>query len=78
MIRLTEDIMAEIQKRECAPLESFIFTMRLQMWPIFQKVMQENIDAVKKYAEGSSSGYFRSRVVTTDAVVVSVSLCVHY
>ena len=77
MIRLTEDIMAEIQKRECAPLESFIFTMRLQMWPIFQKVMQENIDAVKKYAEGGSSGYFRSKVVTTDAVVVSVSLCVH-
>lgn len=72
MIRLTEDVMAEIQKRGCSPLESFVFTMRLQMWPIFQKAMQENVDAVKKYAEGSSSSYFRSKVVTTDSVVSSV------
>ncbi|THH27285.1 hypothetical protein EUX98_g6907 [Antrodiella citrinella] len=72
MIRLTEDIMAEIKKRECSPLESFIFTMRMQMWPIFQKAMQENVEAVKRYAEGTSSGYFRAKIVTTDGVVSSI------
>ncbi|KAH8105951.1 Vps52-domain-containing protein [Cristinia sonorae] len=72
MIRLTEDVMAEIQKRNCAPLESFIFTMRLQMWPIFQKAMQENIDALKKYTEGSTSGYFRTKITSTDSGVSSI------
>lgn len=72
MIRLTEDIMAEIQKRECVPLESFIFTLRLQMWPIFQKIMADNVEALKKYAEGSSGSYFRSKVTSTDGVVTAV------
>ena len=70
--------MAEIQKRGCTPLESFIFTIRLQMWPIFQKAMQDNIDSVKRYAEGSSSGYFRAKVTTTDAVVSTVRICPRY
>ncbi|TCD70828.1 hypothetical protein EIP91_001518 [Steccherinum ochraceum] len=72
MIRFTEDVMAEIQKRGCSPLETYIFTMRLQMWPIFQKSMQENIDAVKRYADGTSTGYFRAKVITTDSVVATI------
>ena len=74
MIRLTEDVVAEVSKRQCVPLESFVFGIRLQMWPIFQKAMADHIDALKKLAEGSSSGYFRSKVVTSDAAVLSVRL----
>ncbi|OBZ70084.1 Vacuolar protein sorting-associated protein 52 A [Grifola frondosa] len=56
MIRLTEDVMAEVQKRDCGPLETFIFGIRLQMWPLFQKSMAEHIDSLKKFAEGATSG----------------------
>lgn len=72
MIRLVEDVMAEVQKRGCTPLENFIFSIRLQMWPAFQKGMADNIEALKKYAEGASAGYFRRGSVTTDASVATV------
>ncbi|KAI0071087.1 hypothetical protein K474DRAFT_1712758 [Panus rudis PR-1116 ss-1] len=72
MIRLVEDVMAEVQKRGCVPLENFIFSIRLQMWPVFQKGMADNIDALKKYAEGASAGYFRRGAVTTDASVATI------
>ncbi|KAI0939262.1 hypothetical protein AcV5_000731 [Taiwanofungus camphoratus] len=72
MIRLTEDVMAEVQKRNCSPLETFIFGIRLQMWPIFQKSMAGYIDALKKLAEGAISGYFRRGIATTDAAVLSI------
>jgi hypothetical protein len=72
MIRLTEDVMAEIQKRACPPAESFVFGLRLKMWPVFQKAMTEHVDALKKLAEGASTGYFSRAVATTDAVVSTV------
>jgi len=72
MIRLTEDVMAEVQKRACPPAESFIFSLRLKMWPVFQKVMTEHVEALKKLAEGASAGYFSRAVATTDAVVSSI------
>ncbi|KII95248.1 hypothetical protein PLICRDRAFT_169917 [Plicaturopsis crispa FD-325 SS-3] len=72
MIRLTEDVMNEVQKRGCSPLESYIFGMRLQMWPVFQKAMSENVDALKKLAEGTSTGYFSRGATTTDALVSSI------
>jgi len=72
MIRLVEDIMGEVQKRDCGPLESFIFSIRLQMWPVFQKAMAEHVDGLKKYTEGATSGLFRKGVVTTDAAVSSI------
>ncbi|KAI0030717.1 vacuolar sorting protein [Vararia minispora EC-137] len=76
MIRLTEEVMSEVQKRDSPPLESFIFGIRLQMWPLFQRVMTEQVDALKKLAEGATGGYFRRGAVTTDA---SVSLiCKRY
>lgn len=73
MIRLTEEVMGEIQKRGCAPLESFVFGIRLQMWPLFQKAMTDQVEALKKVAEGASGGYFRRAVTTTDASVSNVS-----
>lgn len=73
MIRLTEDVVAEVQRRNCGPLETFVFAIRLKMWPAFQKLMADHIDSLKKFAEGASAGYFR-RGTTTDAAVSSVSL----
>ncbi|KAJ7068419.1 vacuolar sorting protein [Mycena amicta] len=54
IIRLTESVMTEVQNRGCPPVESFIFTLRLRMWPVFQKAMTEHIDALKKVADGGS------------------------
>ncbi|OJT13105.1 Vacuolar protein sorting-associated protein 52 A [Trametes pubescens] len=71
MIRLTEDVVAEVQRRNCGPLETFVFAIRLKMWPAFQKLMADHIDSLKKFAEGASSGYFR-RGTTTDAAVSSI------
>ncbi|KAG9219022.1 hypothetical protein CCMSSC00406_0001432 [Pleurotus cornucopiae] len=73
MIRLTEAILNEIQNRSCPPLESFVFAIRLQMWPVFQKLMTENVDSLKKYAEGTSLSYFARAASTTDA-----SICKRY
>ncbi|KDQ29316.1 hypothetical protein PLEOSDRAFT_1076091 [Pleurotus ostreatus PC15] len=73
MIRLTEAVLNEIQNRSCPPLESFVFAIRLQMWPVFQKLMTENIDSLKKYAEGTSLSYFARAASTTDA-----SICKRY
>jgi hypothetical protein len=76
MIRLTEDVIAEVQKRGCPPLESFIFGIRLQMWPVFQKAMSEHVKALKTLADGATSSYFSRTTTTTDA---SVSLiCQRY
>ncbi|ETW83870.1 hypothetical protein HETIRDRAFT_155219 [Heterobasidion irregulare TC 32-1] len=72
MIRLTESVMLEVQKRGCSPLESFVFGLRLQMWPLFQKAMSDQVDALKKLAEGAGGGYFRRAVETTDASVNNI------
>ncbi|KAI0353539.1 Vps52-domain-containing protein [Trametes cingulata] len=71
MIRLTEDVVAEVQRRGCGPLETYIFAIRLKMWPAFQKLMADHIDSLKKFAEGATSGYFR-KSTTTDAAVSSI------
>jgi hypothetical protein len=77
IIRLTEDVMTEVQKRACPPAESFIFTLRLKMWPVFQKAMTEHVDALKKLAEGASAGYFSRAVATTDVLVSNACTPVH-
>ena len=74
LIRLTEDVAAEIQRRGCGPLETFVFALRLKMWPIFQKLMAEHAEALKKLADGANAGgaaaYFRrAGSTTTDASV---------
>ncbi|KAG6833901.1 hypothetical protein H0H87_007912 [Tephrocybe sp. NHM501043] len=72
MIRLMEDVVLEVQKRNCPPVEFYVFGLRLQMWPVFQKVMAENTEALKKLAEGGSSGYFSRAAATTDSGVASI------
>lgn len=73
MIRLTEAVITEVQKRDCPPLETFLFTMRLQLWPAFQKIMSEHCDALRKLAEGGTTSYFNRAASTTDASVANVS-----
>jgi hypothetical protein len=73
MIRLIEEVMSEVQKRGCQPLETFVFGLRLQMWPVFQKAMTDQIEGLKKVAEGAGGGYFRRSTATSDAAVVTVS-----
>ncbi|EPT03684.1 hypothetical protein FOMPIDRAFT_1035291 [Fomitopsis schrenkii] len=72
MIRLTEDVMAELQKRNCGPLENYVFSIRLQMWPVFQKAMGEHIESVKRLAEGTTASLFRRGTPTTDLTVANV------
>ncbi|KAF8351571.1 vacuolar sorting protein [Amanita rubescens] len=72
MIRLIEEVVIEIQKRQCPPVETYVFTIRLQMWPIFQKAMTDHVDALKKLAEGSSTSYFSRAATTTESSVMSV------
>lgn len=72
MIRLTENVILEVQKRDCAPIEFFIFSLRLQMWPVFQKGMADNVDALKKMAEGIGTGYFSRAVAITDEAVLNI------
>ncbi|KAG6821582.1 hypothetical protein H0H93_000091 [Arthromyces matolae] len=72
MIRLMEDVVVEVQKRSCPPVEFYVFALRLQMWPVFQKAMGENTDALKKIAEGGNSGYFSRAIATTDAGVANI------
>lgn len=79
MIRLTEDVVNETQRRGCAPLETVLFTMRLHMWPAFQKAMSEHVEQLKKYTDGVSSsgsvgGFFGRGASTTDASVATVSV----
>jgi len=65
--------MGEIQKRGCQPLETFIFGLRLQMWPLFQKSMTDQIEGLKKAAEGAGGGsYFRRTTTTTDAAISTI------
>ncbi|KAI0284325.1 vacuolar sorting protein [Russula aff. rugulosa BPL654] len=72
MIRLTEEIMSEIQKRSCQPLETFVFGLRLQMWPLFQRAMSEQIEGLKKIAEGAGGGYFRRATTTSDVAITTI------
>lgn len=72
MIRLTEAVITEVQKRDCPPLENFLFTMRLQLWPAFQKVMSEHCDALRKLAEGGTTSYFNRAASTTGASVANI------
>ena len=79
MIRLAEDVVAEIQRRHCPPGETYVFGLSLQMWPVFQKGMTEHVESLKKLADGTSVSYFsRASTTTTDAKVTSVSVTYFY
>ncbi|KAL0949390.1 hypothetical protein HGRIS_009454 [Hohenbuehelia grisea] len=73
MIRLLDEVVNEVQQRSCPPLETLVYTLRIQMWPVFQKLMSDNIEALRKHADGVSSGYFSTKSTnTTDASVLTI------
>ncbi|KIK67980.1 hypothetical protein GYMLUDRAFT_155416 [Collybiopsis luxurians FD-317 M1] len=69
MIRLLEHVVTETENRACPPGVTFMFGLRLQLWPVFQKIMNENIEALKKLAEGSTGGYFSRATVITESTI---------
>ena len=72
MIRLTENLVTEIQKRRCPPAENFVFGIRIQMWPVFQKAMHDHIESLKRMAEGTNQSYFSRASPITEATVSKV------
>jgi hypothetical protein len=74
MIRLIESVLEEVQRRDCPPLESWLFNTRMQFWPVFQKLMSEHVSSLSKLGEASTGGYFKRGSSISDAVVQSVSI----
>ncbi|KAF8591436.1 vacuolar sorting protein, partial [Ramaria rubella] len=73
MIRLLEDVLGEVQKRDCPPLETFTLGLRLSLWPTFQKDMNAQVESVKKLADGTiGGGFLSSKSFVKDATVQSV------
>lgn len=82
MARIIENVLGEVQARGCGPLEGWLFGLRMQFWPIFQKIMSEHISSLSKLNESSTGGYFRRSNIVTDANVKTVSdtgsyICYH-
>ncbi|KIJ56720.1 hypothetical protein M422DRAFT_218326, partial [Sphaerobolus stellatus SS14] len=74
MIRLLENALGEVQKRDCPPLETFAMGLRLSFWPLFQKDMNAHVESVKKLADGAGAGGFLStRPSVRDANVQAVA-----
>lgn len=55
MIRLTDVLHAESIRRGCAPLEPFLLGLRMQLWPLFQKQMSENVNSLKALADSGGA-----------------------
>lgn len=73
MIRLTEDVASEIEARSCPAAVTFIFGLRLNLWPVFQKAMSDHVESVKKLAAGNA-GYFSRAAALTETTVLHVRL----
>ncbi|KAH8118383.1 Vps52-domain-containing protein [Phellopilus nigrolimitatus] len=73
MIRMMENTLAEVQTRGCAPLETWLFGLRMQFWPVFQKQMSEHVASLSKLSESTTGGYFRRAVGPSDTVVQAVA-----
>lgn len=57
MIRLTDSVLTEAtEMRNCTPLEPFLLGLRMQLWPLFQKGMSDNVDSLKKLADSGGAG----------------------
>lgn len=72
MIRLTEDVASEIESRSCPAAVTFMFGLRLNLWPVFQKAMTDHIESVKKLTAGNA-GYFSRAAVLNENAVMHVS-----
>ncbi|KAF9518469.1 hypothetical protein BS47DRAFT_1421010 [Hydnum rufescens UP504] len=69
MIRLSDAVLDESARRGSTPLEPFLLGLRFQLWPLFQKQMSENVESLKKLADGGQSGAFGGMFGTGKAVV---------
>lgn len=74
MVRMNEVVLAECQKRDCAPLETFLLGLRLGMWPIFQKEMNAQVESLKKMVDGAGSGYLMRGTTLKDSWIQLVGL----
>lgn len=75
MIRLLENMLGEVQKRDCPSLESFTMGIRLSMWPVFQKEMNAHLESVKKLVDGAGGrGFLSGKPTVKDATVQSVGV----
>jgi len=71
MIRLNEAAFGEVELRRCPPLETFLLSLRMSMWPVFQKEMSAHVDSLKALAD-SAGGSFLTRGNVKDSNVQAV------
>ena len=75
MIRMMENVLAEVQTRGCGPLESWLFGLRLQFWPVFQKQMSDHVTSLNKLTDPNAGGFFSRVTLPSDETVQMVSFC---
>lgn len=64
-----ENLLAEVQTRGCVTLESWLFGLRMQFWPVFQKLMTEHVSSLSKLAEAGTGGLFRRAAAPSDELI---------
>lgn len=84
MIRLNDSLTEQLTAKSSGScptqaMESYLISLKLQMWPLFQKELGNHIDSVKKLAEsGNASGMAGmlggKGTGVKDSVVAAVSL----
>ncbi|KZS97773.1 Vps52-domain-containing protein [Sistotremastrum niveocremeum HHB9708] len=72
MIRLNDAIISECSVRDCPPLESFAFGLRLVMWPVLQKDITGQVDSLKKLIDSTTAGYL-TKVTIKDNHVQAIA-----
>ena len=78
MIRLNDALLEELTSRSTTPLEAFVFSQRMTLWPTFQKAISANVDSLKKVADtaGAGAGVFGAlgaKSTVKDVTVEAVS-----
>jgi vacuolar protein sorting-associated protein 52 len=56
MIRINDAALRESEVRQCGPMETFCLGVRMVLWPVFQKGMDSQVTALKKFADSASGG----------------------
>jgi hypothetical protein len=71
MIRLNEHILKTSQQRGTIPLEGYLQSQKMVLWPLYRKEMDNHVDSLKRLAdeaEGKGLSGFMSRGVRDQAV----------
>ena len=69
MIRLSDAVLNESGRRGSTPLEPFLLGLRFQLWPPFQKQMSDNVESLRKLADGGQNGTFGTMFGATKPVI---------